>query len=79
MSGTDMDLEGELIMRCRRGDAEAWDALFEAHYAATARFVFQLAPDLTPEDVEEINQETFLSVVRNLEAFSGGSRLSTWI
>jgi RNA polymerase sigma factor (sigma-70 family) len=74
-----MDREGELIARCLRGDPEAWDALFDAHYASTARFIFQLAPDLTPEDVEEISQESFLSVIRNLESFGGGSRLSTWI
>ena len=79
MSGADMNSEGEMIARCLSGDAEAWDALFDAHYAATGRFIFQLASDLTLEDVEEINQETFLSVVRNLEAFGGASRLSTWI
>jgi RNA polymerase sigma-70 factor, ECF subfamily len=79
MTGANMNAEGEMIANCLRGDAAAWDALFDAHYAATARFVFQLGTDFTLEDVEEITQETFLSVVRNLEAFSGGSRLSTWI
>jgi RNA polymerase sigma-70 factor (ECF subfamily) len=79
MTGTDMNAEGDMIARCLRGEASAWDALFDEHYAATARFVFQLAPDLTPDDVEDITQETFLSVIRNLEAFGGSSRLSTWI
>ncbi len=68
-----------MIARCLRGEAPAWDALFDAHYAATARFVFQLGSDFTPDDVDEITQETFLSVVRNLEAFGAASRLSTWI
>jgi RNA polymerase sigma-70 factor (ECF subfamily) len=74
-----MDREGDMIARCLRGDPEAWDALFDAHYAPTARFIFQLASDLTPEDVEEISQECFVSVIRNLESFGGASRLSTWI
>jgi RNA polymerase sigma-70 factor, ECF subfamily len=74
-----MDCEAELIARCRQGSEAAWDALFDAHYPAAARFVFQLAPDLTSEDVEEICQETFLSVIRNLESFGGSSQLSTWI
>jgi RNA polymerase sigma-70 factor (ECF subfamily) len=74
-----MENEDELIAGCLQGDADAWDALFDAHYAATARFVFQLSPDLTVADVEEICQEAFLSVIRNLEGFGGGSRLSTWI
>jgi len=68
-----------LIARCRGGDPEAWDALFTEHYAATGRFVFQMASDLNRQDVEEICQETFLTVIRKLEAFRGHSSLQTWI
>jgi RNA polymerase sigma-70 factor, ECF subfamily len=71
--------ERELMARCRRGEAQAWDELFDLHYAAAGRFVFQLAPDLTREDVEEITQETFLSVIRNLGSFSGRSQFRTWV
>src|ERR1051325_171360 len=71
--------EAELIARCRRGDADAWDELFDLHYAPAGRFLFQLAPDFTAEDVEELCQDVFLSVVRNLVDFKGGSRLQTWI
>jgi RNA polymerase sigma-70 factor, ECF subfamily len=74
-----MDSEVELLVRCRRGDAEAWDALFDLHYAAAARFVFQLAPDFTREDAEEICQEAFLSVIRNLDSFHGQSQFQTWL
>ncbi len=74
-----LDCEADLIARCRRGDAEAWSNLFDQHYAPTARFLFQLSPDFTPEDAEELCQEVFLSVVRNLNSFSGRSRLQTWI
>lgn len=75
----DRNSEDRLIEQCRQGDADAWDSLFDTHYDATARFVFQLAPNLTREDVEEICQETFLAVIRNLTRFSGNSRLQTWI
>ena len=71
--------ESELLARCRKGDAEAWDQLFDAHYAATGRFIFQLSPDLTVEDVEEISQDVFLSVIKGLTSFAGGSQLQTWI
>jgi len=37
-----MDSEAELLERCRRGEADAWDELFDAHYAAAGRFIFQL-------------------------------------
>jgi RNA polymerase sigma-70 factor (ECF subfamily) len=71
--------EAEMIARCRTGDAEAWDQLFDLHYPATGRFLFQLSPDFAREDVEEICQEVFLSVIRNLHSFHGQCRLQTWI
>jgi RNA polymerase sigma-70 factor (ECF subfamily) len=71
--------EAELIARCRRGEPEAWDELFDRHYAAAGRFVFQLAPEFTREDVEEICQETFLSVIKNLGSFKGSSAFQTWL
>lgn len=74
-----MGSEAELLARCRRGEAEAWDELFDLHYAAATRFTFQLAPDFTREDAEEICQETFLSVIRNLDTFQGESQFQTWL
>ena len=74
-----MGSEAELLARCRRGEAEAWDELFDLHYAAATRFIFQLAADLTREDAEEICQETFLSVIRNLDSFHGDSQFQTWL
>jgi len=73
------DAEADLIGRCRRGEARAWDELFEWHYAAAGRFVFQLAADLTREDIEEICQETFLSVIRSFDSFNAKSRIQTWV
>lgn len=74
-----MDAEAELLARCRRGDADAWDELFDAHYAATGRFIFQLAPEFTLEDADEICQEVFLSVIKNLNTFHGESQFQTWL
>ena len=71
--------ETELVAACQRGDAEAWDEVFQRHYAATGRFVFQLAPDFTHEDVEEICQETFLTVIKNIGSFQGHSQFQTWL
>lgn len=71
--------EAGLLARCRSGDARAWDELFDLHYAAAGRFVFQLGADFTREDVEEICQETFLAVIRNLDSFDGRSQFQTWL
>src|SRR5690349_17361511 len=69
----------ELIERCRGGDADAWDALFDKYYPVAARFVFQLSADFSHEDTEEICQETFFAVVRNLTSFQGKSSFQTWL
>src|SRR5881397_3058611 len=71
--------EAELIARCRRGEAQAWDELFDRHYAATGRFIFQLASDFTREDVEEVCQEVFLTVIKSLHTFQGNSQFQTWL
>jgi RNA polymerase sigma-70 factor, ECF subfamily len=75
----DPEAERNLIERCRRGEAQAWDELFDLHYAAAGRFVFQLAPDFTREDVEEVCQEAFLAVIRNLGSFNARSQFQTWL
>lgn len=74
-----MQAEAQLLARCRRGEAAAWDELFDRHYAAAGRFIFQLASDFSRDDVEEICQEVFLSVIRNLNSFQGESQFQTWL
>lgn len=74
-----MQAEAQLLMRCRQGEAAAWDELFDRHYAAAGRFIFQLGSDFSREDVEEICQEVFLSVIRNLNSFHGESQFQTWL
>src|SRR5437762_3753754 len=71
--------DADLIARCRGGEADAWDALFDKYYAVVARFVFQLSADFNHEDTEDICHETFLSVVRNLVSFQGKSSFQTWL
>lgn len=71
--------EANLLARCRRGEAEAWDELFDKHYSAAGRFIFQLAPDFTVEDVEEVCQDVFLTVIKSLHTFQGNSQFQTWL
>ena len=71
--------EKSLLTACRGGSAAAWDELFDLHYDAATRFIFQLGSDFTREDAEEICQETFLAVIHNLGSFHGESRFQTWL
>ena len=74
-----MDEESQLIASCRRGDADGWDQLFSTYYSVAAKFIFQLSPSLSAEDAEEICQDVFLAVIRNIESFRGGSSFQTWL
>jgi RNA polymerase sigma-70 factor (ECF subfamily) len=74
-----MNAESQLLARCLRGEAGAWDELFDAHYAAAGRFIFQISSSFTSEDVEEICQETFLTVVKSLGTFQGNCQFQTWL
>lgn len=76
---TDQISEAKLLHRCRHGETAAWDELFRLHYAPAARFVFQLSSVLTQEDVQEICQETFLSVIKHIHTFEGQSQFQTWL
>ena len=71
--------ESEVLARCLKGEAEAWNEIFDRHYVACARFVAPLSPSFTSEDIEEICQETFLTVIRNLGTFKGKSQFQTWL
>ncbi len=71
--------EPELIAECRTGNPEAWDELFDRYYSLAGRFIFQLSPTLLREDADEICQDVFLAVIRNLTTFQGGSSFQTWL
>ena len=71
--------EADLVSRCRDGERDAWDALFDKYYATVARFVFQLSGEFSHEDTEEICQETFLAVVRSIDSFKARSSFQTWL
>ena len=71
--------ERELIQRCLTGADDAWDELFQEHYTAVGRYIFQLSNTFTRDDCDEICQEVFLSVIKNLKSFGGKSRLQTWL
>jgi RNA polymerase sigma-70 factor (ECF subfamily) len=74
-----VDQEQQLIASCRKGDADAWDQLFATFYPVAGKFIFQLSPHLSAEDVEEICQEVFLSIIRNIQTFQGNSAFQTWL
>ena len=67
----------ELVQRAKAGDLAAFEALTTRH----ERRVYGLAMRMLrhEEDAEDVTQQTFLSVLENLENFRGEASFSTWL
>ena len=67
----------ELVQRAKAGDLEAFEALTTRHeqrvYSLALRMLRQ------EQDAEDVTQQTFLSVLENLEGFRGEASFSTWL
>ena len=66
-----------LVRRAKAGDRAAFDELVRRHQDrvfAVARGVVR-----SPEDAEDVAQETFIAVLRHLGTFQEGSLFTTWL
>ena len=75
------ELDDVTLARAQRGDRAAWQALVEHHQPAVFALLGRLLGGGRRAQVEDLAQETFLAVFRQLAGFSplGSARLSTWI
>ncbi|MGA2376155.1 MAG: sigma-70 family RNA polymerase sigma factor [Candidatus Sulfotelmatobacter sp.] len=69
--------EADLIERAKRGDAEAFQALYDKH----KRRVYSLCLRMTANtaEAEDLAQEAFLQLFRKIATFRGESAFSTWL
>ncbi len=74
-SGPDEDIG--IIALVRKGDVDAFEKLVRKYQ----KMLFNIAYRMTDnyEEAGEVVQDTFLSAYRNLHAFKGMSRFSTWL
>jgi RNA polymerase sigma-70 factor, ECF subfamily len=65
------------VALARDGDSEAFRVLVERH----SRAVYRLAHRMTgsPQDAEDVVQETFLKAYRRLAGFESRANFSTWL
>ena len=66
-----------LVARARAGDLEALEGLYRAFETP----VYNLARRIcrTPEDAEDVLQETFLEVVKSIGRYRGEGHLWGWV
>jgi len=75
---TGHEISPEILEACRRGDREAFRALYEAYkdrvYSIAFHF-FQADPDAAGE----VTQHVFLKLMREIARFRGEAAFSTWL
>ena len=71
------ETDAAAVALARDGDSEAFRALVERH----GRAVYRLAHRMTgsPQDAEDVVQETFLRAYRQLGRFESRANFSTWV
>jgi len=74
MTAEDSDML--LVARVQKGDAAAFTVLYRRYLPIVLRRVRYTVP---AEDVEDVVQEVFISMMKSLPAFEGRSLFSTWL
>ena len=69
--------EFELIEGLRTGKEQAYEALIQRYQQPVYNLIFRLLND--PADANDVVQEVFLKVFRNVGSFRGQSSLKTWV
>ncbi|MCA9289847.1 MAG: RNA polymerase sigma factor [Phycisphaerales bacterium] len=73
----DKAVEVEIIRKAKAGDGRAIEALIRAHQDALYAFMLRLSG--RPEIAEDVVQEAFVRVLKNLDRFDTRFRFSTWV
>src|SRR5687768_2103514 len=69
--------EHALIRKAKEGDGRAIEALIRAHQDALYAFMLRMSG--RPDVAEDIVQEAFVRVLKNLDRFDSRFRFSTWL
>lgn len=69
--------DAELVARCRAGDMEAFETLYNQHAARLYSLACRMAG--SPDDGEDLVQEIFLQAYRKLGSFKGDASIGTWL
>lgn len=66
-----------LVERCREGETEAFDELYRFCFTRVYRWTCKLAGN--GADVEDLCQDVFLVVFKNIGDFRGDARFTSWL
>ncbi len=69
--------DGELIQRCKEGDLEAFEMLVKKYRNEAVNIAYSLLG--CRADGEDVAQESFIKIYRNIGGFKEKSKFSTWL
>lgn len=69
--------ESEWVLRCQRGDREAFGPLVERFQRRVYSLVFHLVR--RPDEVEDLAQEIFLKAFKAIRSYNSQSSFGTWL
>lgn len=73
-----MDLfEEKIIQECKKGKKEAFDVLIRKYADKVYNIVLPMIQN--KEDAQDVSQEVFIKVYKNIPSFQGNSSIGTWI
>jgi RNA polymerase sigma-70 factor (ECF subfamily) len=71
------DSESTLVQRAQRGDEQAFATLYQLHRKRVYAVCLQMTKNAA--EAEDLAQDAFMHVFRNLNSFRGNSAFSTWL
>src|SRR3990172_6391594 len=71
------EIDGDIIMRASEGDIDAFEVIYREYIDFVSNVAFRVVN--SREDAEEVTQEVFLNIYRQLKYFRFESSLKTWI
>lgn len=71
------DEDAAAVLRCRKGDADAFEVLVERHQRRMLNVAYRMTGDY--DEACDVVQEAFLSAWRAIRSFRGEAKFSTWL
>ncbi|HDK17013.1 MAG TPA: sigma-70 family RNA polymerase sigma factor [Nitrospirae bacterium] len=71
------DTDHEIILKCQEGDVEAFEGIVGKYQKKMFNISYRITGDYN--DAAEVAQDAFVSAFKNIKAFKGRSRFSTWL
>lgn len=72
-----MPVTDQIVVRCRKGDVRAFHELYEAYSKAMYNICLRMTGHSS--DAEDVLQEAFVQVFKNLQKLESDSSLTAWI